>query len=414
MGIITTLERRRLLYQKTPGIEELLTQPTRLYIGIDPTADSLHVGNLATLMALFHFSEAGHQPIVVLGGATALIGDPSGKQQERPLLPMEIIQHNKEKLKKQIQKLIPNALILDNYEWFKNFSLIQFLRDVAKHITVNYLLAKETIEQRLQTGISVTEFCYPLLQAYDFYYLAKHYQCYLQIGGADQWGNITTGIFYAKKHLEKPLHGLTVPLLLKKDGTKYGKTEQGTLWLSAEKTPPYQFYQYWLNVADDEVEPLLWRLTLLKEETIEEILQTHRQQPEKRIAQRHLAQWLTRFVHGEKALQQAEKATEILFGKNPVEHLQSCDEETLLSVFKGVPIYKVSQWQQPLAELLVQAKAFPSKGEVKRLVKNQGLAMNQQKVKDPFYVLSEKDLIANKYVLFRKGKKHYFLLHLDN
>ena len=419
-----------MLAQIMPGTEELLQREmVTAYLGTDPTADSLHIGHLCGIMMLRHLQRCGHKPIILVGGATGMIGDPSGKSQERNLLNDETLRHNQECIKAQVAKFLdfegsePNkAEIVNNYDWMKDFTFLDFAREVGKHITVNYMMAKESVQQRLngtaRDGLSFTEFTYQLLQGYDFLYLYQHKGVKLQLGGNDQWGNMTTGTELIRRTLgnEVETFALTCPLITKADGKKFGKTESGNVWLDPKRTTPYRFYQFWLNVSDEEAEKYIKIFTSLDKETIDALIEEHRQDPGRRVLQRRLGEEVTVMVHGREALDMAIEASGILFGKSTKEALERLDEETFLDVFSGVPQFSVSRdaLGQPAVELFTQAAAvFPSKGEMRKLVQGGGVSLNKEKLTAFDRPVTADDLIDGKYLLVQKGKKNYFLIKVD-
>jgi len=424
MGILDELRWRGLLQEFTEGTDKLLeNEKVTFYLGIDPTADSMHVGHLATVILVKHLQEQGHKPIIVIGGATAMVGDPSGRDEERPLLTVETIAKNQEGLRKQVAKFLdfdqnkPNgAIMVNNYDWTKDYTFLEFIRDIGKHISVNYMLSKESVKKRLEKGISFTEFTYQLLQGFDFYYLYKEYNCKLQVGGSDQWGNITTGAELIRRKLgsEEKAYGLVIPLITKSDGRKFGKTESGAVWLDPEKTSPYEFYQFWINTSDDDAEKYIKIFTFLSKEEIEKLIEEHREAPHRRILQKTLAEEMTKIVHGEENLEKAIAASQILFGKGTKDLLASLDEKTFLSVFKGVPTFEVEKAKIEqginIVDLLSEAGVFKSKGEVRRLMKDNGLSINQEKRNNPEDTITASDLLNDKYILVRKGKKNYSLI----
>lgn len=409
--------------------EQLLKEMTAGYVGIDPTADSLHIGHLVGVMMLKHLQMSGHKPIALVGGATGMIGDPSGKSAERNLLGEEELRKNEAGLKKQLAKFldfeseIPNkAMLVNNYDWMKEFSFLDFIRDVGKHITVNYMMAKDSVKKRIssesKSGMSFTEFSYQLVQGYDFLHLYKTENCKLQMGGADQWGNITTGTELIRRKLghENNAFALTCPLITKADGSKFGKTESGNVWLDPERTSPYEFYQFWLNVSDEDAEKYIKIFTLLSENEINRLVVEHSEAPHRRLLQKTLAKDITVRVHGEKEYESAISASEILFGKGTTEMLRNIDEKTLLSVFNGVPQAEISREEFdagiPLLDFLsAKAEAFKSNGEARRMLKDNGVSINKSKIKED-YVISEADLLNQKYILVQKGKKNYFLVKI--
>lgn len=410
-----------------PGTEEqLLKEMTSAYVGIDPTADSLHIGHLVSVMMLKHFQRAGHRPIALVGGATGMIGDPSMKSAERNLLDEETLRHNQDCIKAQLAKFLdfdseaPNAAkLVNNYDWMKDYSFLNFIRDIGKHITVNYMMAKDSVKKRLSressVGMSFTEFSYQLLQGYDFMYLYEHEGCRLQMGGSDQWGNITTGTELIRRKLGGEAYALTCPLITKADGGKFGKTESGNVWLDRRYTSPYKFYQFWLNVSDDDADRYIKIFTSIPQEEIESLIAQQKEAPHLRLLQKRLAQELTILVHGEEELEKAVAASGILFGNATSEALRSLDEETLLAVFDGVPKFEVSR------ELLNEgvkavdlttevAAVFASKGEMRKLVQGGGVSVNKEKLAAFDQVITTADLLNDKYILIQKGKKNYYLL----
>jgi tyrosyl-tRNA synthetase len=432
MSFIDDLKWRGMIHDIMPGTEEQLAKEmTTAYVGIDPTADSLHIGHLVSIMILKHFQMAGHKPIALVGGATGMVGDPSGKSAERNLLDEKTLNHNKECIKAQLAKFLdfesdaPNkAELVDNYDWMKDFSFINFIRDIGKHITVNYMMAKDSVKKRFASdsreGMSFTEFSYQLMQGYDFYYLRKHKNCKLQMGGADQWGNITTGMELIRRidGPEAEAFGLTCPLIKKADGTKFGKTEKGNVWLDEKLTSPYEFYQFWINTSDEDAERYIKIYTLLSKDEIEALISKHKENPAARVLQSELAKRITIMVHGEEAYNTAVSASQILFGKGTKEQLTALDEKTFLSVFAGVPQFVISkneliQGIGVLDLLAEKSKCFGSKGEVRRTIKENGLSINQEKVSDPELKIDSSFLLDEKYVLVKKGKKNWFILKAE-
>lgn len=426
-NFVEELKWRGMLAQIMPGAEELLQKEmVTAYLGTDPTADSLHIGHLCGIMMLRHLQRCGHRPIILVGGATGMIGDPSGKSQERNLLDDKTLYHNQECIKAQVAKFLdfdskePNAaLMVNNYDWMKDFTFLDFAREVGKHITVNYMMAKDSVQQRLngtaRDGLSFTEFTYQLLQGYDFLYLYKNLGCKMQLGGNDQWGNMTTGTELIRRTLgnEVETFALTCPLITKADGKKFGKTESGNIWLDPKRTTPYKFYQFWLNVSDDDAERYIKIFTSLDKETIDALVAEHKQDPGLRILQKRLAQEVTVMVHSQEALDAAIQASGILFGKATREALESLDEQTLLDVFDGVPHFDVAadQLGQPAVELFTQAApVFASKGEMRKLVQGGGVSVNKEKLTVFDRPITSDDLIDGKYILVQRGKKNYFLL----
>ncbi len=428
-NILETLKWRGMLHDFTPNLEKVFkTKRVRGYIGFDPTASSLHIGNLATVMLLKHLQLAGHIPIVLIGGATGMVGDPSGKKTERQLLDEETLRFNEAQMKIQLAQFldfetkINPAKMVNNYDWFKSYNYLDFLRDVGKHISVGYMLTKDSVKNRLETGLSFTEFSYQLLQGYDFYYLYKHEGVDLQMGGSDQWGNITTGIELIRKMSDKEergAHALTCPLITKADGQKFGKSEGGNIWLDPKLTSAYKFYQFWLNTSDEDAPKLLKVFTLFNQEDIKNLEHEHDSAPHNRILQKRLSQEVTTMVHGKLACQKAIESSTILFSKSVDDPLQNIDEQTLLEVFEGVPTIHISfaTWDNTesmssLLSLETQNLIFKSKGEASRMIKGGGVRINQKKIvlNTP---LSGFRLLQNKYLLVQKGKKNYFLISVN-
>jgi len=422
MNFIEELKYRGMIHDMTPGTEEQLSKEmTAAYVGIDPTADSLHIGHLVSVMMLKHFQKAGHKPIVLLGGATGMIGDPSGKSEERNLMTFDILKKNQESLKNQLSKFLdfdpqtPNAAeIVNNYDWMSQFSFLDFIRDVGKHISVNYMMAKDSVKKRLETGISFTEFTYQLVQGYDFLHLFEKKNCKIQMGGSDQWGNITTGTELIRRKNGGDAFALTCPLITKSDGGKFGKTEKGNIWLSVDYTSPYQFYQFWLNVADDDAVKYIKIFTLIPPSEIDQLIETHAKEPHMRLLQKTLAKELSIMVHSENDYQSALEASEILFGKGTAETLKKLSENDLLGVFEGVPLYKVdkSLLEKGISsnELLTShTQIFESKGELRRMIDGGGLSVNKEKIKSIDSIIDDKFLINN-YLIIQKGKKNYYLI----
>ncbi len=428
MNFIEELTWRGMIHQMMPGTEEQLKKEmTTAYLGIDPTADSLHIGHLVGVMMLKHFQRSGHRPIALVGGATGMIGDPSMKSQERNLLDEETLRHNQEAIKAQLAKFLdfdsdaPNAaLMVNNYDWMKNFSFLDFIRDVGKHITVNYMMAKDSVKKRLsgesREGMSFTEFSYQLVQGYDFLNLYREYGCRLQLGGSDQWGNITTGTELIRRTESGEAFALTCPLITKADGGKFGKTESGNVWLDRRYTSPYQFYQFWLNTTDADAEKYIKIFTSLSREEIEALVAEQQADPSQRPLQKRLAKEVTTMVHSAEDYEAAVEASKILFNNNTAEILHRIDEPTLLAVFAGVPQYEVSLdeingGETKIADLLTdRAPVFPSKGELRKLAQQGGLSINKEKVADINTAATADLLLQGKYILVQKGKKNYFLL----
>lgn len=428
MNFIDELTWRGMIHDMTPGTaEQLQTEMTSGYIGFDPTADSLHIGNLVPVMLLLHFQRCGHKPFVLVGGATGRVGDPSGKTEERKLLSVEDINHNLECQKNQLMKFLNftdgdnKAEVVNNYDWFKEFNFLDFIRDVGKHITINYMLSKDSVKKRLDSGMSFTEFSYQLVQGYDFYWLYKNKNCKLQLGGSDQWGNITTGSELIRRKYfddntgEAEAFALTCPLITKADGSKFGKSEGGNVWLDPKKTSPYKFYQYWLNTSDEDAEKFIHFFTLFTKDEIEELAKQHKETPHLRILQKELAKDVTCRVHSEEDYNMAVEASAILFGKGTTENLKHLSVDMLLSVFEGVPQVEVEKEDIvniEIADFLAEkTHIFASKGEARRMLKDNGVSINKNKVKEDYFI-SENDLLNNKYILVQKGKKNYFLVRI--
>ena len=424
-NFVEELKWRGMIHDIMPGTEEeLMKGPSAAYVGIDPTGDSLHIGHLVSIMILKHFQSCGHKPYALVGGATGMIGDPSMKSQERNLLDEKTLAHNVECIKSQLSRFLdfnsdaPNkAELVNNYDWMKDYTFINFTRDIGKLITVNYMMSKDSVKKRLSRdsseGMSFTEFTYQLLQGYDFLYLYKHYGVKLQLGGADQWGNITTGTELIRRTGQGEAFALTCPLITKADGGKFGKTEKGNIWLDAERTSPYQFYQFWLNVSDVEAERYIKIFTMLDRQTIESAIAAHKECPEKRELQKLLAKEVTVMVHGEKEYETAVKASQMLFGKATTEDLRALDEKTFLAVFDGVPTHTIYRSKLPLGildALAVETDIFPSKGEARKMIQQNGFSLNKEKMNDIARNLTEEDIIDGKYILVQKGKKDYHII----
>lgn len=428
MNFVQELKWRGMIQDMTPGTEEQLQKEmTTAYLGIDPTADSLHIGHLVGVMMLRHFQRSGHKPIALIGGATGMIGDPSGKSKERVLIDEERLRHNQEALKRQLARFLdfesdaPNAAILvNNYDWMKEFSFLDFIRNVGKMITVNYMMSKDSVKRRLSgeagtDGMSFTEFTYQLLQGYDYVHLNEVHGCKLQLGGADQWGNITTGTEMIRKMSGNEVFALTCPLITKADGKKFGKTEQGNIWLDKRYTSPYRFYQFWLNVSDEDADKYIKIFTSICKEEIDALIAEHSEAPHLRLLQKRLAKEVTVMVHGNEEYEKAVEASNILFGNATSDALRSLDEDTLLAVFDGVPRFEV-----PLAlfeegvkavELATEhAAIFPSKGEMRKLVQGGGVSVNKEKLVSFDQLLTTENLLNGKYLLVQKGKKNYYLV----
>lgn len=428
MNFVEELRWRGMLHQLMPGTEELIQKErVTAYVGIDPTADSLHIGHLCGVMMLRLFQHCGHKPLALIGGATGMIGDPSGKSQERNLLNEETLAHNINGIKKQLERFLdfnsdaPNAAeLVNNYDWMKNYSFLEFVRDIGKHITVNYMMAKDSVQKRLNgeahDGLSFTEFSYQLLQGYDFLYLYKTKNCKLQMGGSDQWGNITTGSELIRRTLgpDNEVYALTCPLITKADGRKFGKTESGNIWLDAERTTPYEFYQFWLNVSDEEAARYIKIFTLLGREEVEALIAEHSLDPGRRQLQRRLGEEVTVMVHGREEYEKALAATEILFGKATKESLLKLDEKTLLAVFSGVPHFEVARAEAVGAKAVnlfaEKTQCFASKGEMRKLVQGGGVSLNKEKLSAFDKTITEDDLLDGKYLLVQRGKKNYYLI----
>lgn len=413
-----------MLHDIMPGTEELLNKGMASgYIGFDPTADSLHVGSLAQIMTLIHFQKAGHKPFALVGGATGMVGDPSGKSQERNLLSEDVLQHNLEGIQKQLEKFLDfnsganGAEMVNNYDWFKDFTFLNFIRDVGKHITVNYMMSKDSVKNRLsgETGMSFTEFTYQLVQGYDFYYLWKHKNCALQMGGSDQWGNIVTGTELIRRKDGGEAFALTTQLIKKADGTKFGKSEGGNIWLDPEKTSPYKFYQFWLNTTDEDAKSYIKIFTLLDRATIESLIDEHEQAPHLRIVQKALAKDITIRVHGEQAYEKAIKSSEFLFGNTGIEFLNELTNAEVVGLFDGVPSFNIAlaDLEQGInaVELLAgQTTVFPSKGEAKKMIQAGGVSLNKAKITGIDQVFTKDSLINGRFLIPQKGKKNYFLI----
>ena len=431
MNFIEELTWRGMIHTMMPGTEEQLNKEmTTAYLGIDPTADSLHIGHLCGVMMLRHFQRCGHKPLALVGGATGMIGDPSGKSAERNLLDEATLRHNQEAIKSQLARFLdfesdaPNrAELVNNYDWMKDFSFLDFAREIGKHITVNYMMAKESVQKRLngeaRDGLSFTEFTYQLLQGYDFLHLYETKGCKLQLGGSDQWGNITTGGELIRRKLGGEVYALTCPLITKPDGGKFGKTESGNVWLDARYTSPYKFYQFWLNVGDAEAEKYLKIFTFLSKEEIEALAAEHAKDPGLRPLQKKLAEEVTVMVHGREAYDAAVSASKILFSNSAVDELHKLDEQTLLDIFEGVPMFEVDRADLeagiPALDFLAEkTKVFPSKGEARKMIQGNGVSINKEKLTDPAAVISTDRLLGGKYILAQKGKKNYFLIRVKD
>ena len=428
MSFIEELNWRGMIHDMMPGLEEQLKKEmTTAYVGIDPTADSLHIGHLVSVMMLKHFQVSGHKPIALVGGATGMIGDPSGKSQERNLLDEATLRHNQECLKKQLAKFLDfesdaanAAEMVNNYDWMIKFGFLEFIRDIGKHITVNYMMSKDSVKKRLDpesgiAGMSFTEFTYQLVQGTDFLHLYEEKNCKLQMGGSDQWGNITTGTELIRRKTSGEAFALTCPLIKKADGTKFGKTEEGNVWLDPERTSPYKFYQFWLNTSDEDAERYIKIFTLLPKNEITDLIEQHKEAPHMRVLQKKLAKEITIMVHSDKDYKMAVSASEILFGKGTAEELKSLDETTFLAIFEGVPQFNISKSEIEnginVVDLLADKTAvFESKGELRRTIQGNGLSINKEKVPNADLKIDNSFLISNKYILTQKGKKNYSLI----
>jgi tyrosyl-tRNA synthetase len=430
MNFVDELKWRGMIHDIMPGTKEQLDKElTGAYVGIDPTADSLHIGHLVSVMMLKHFQIAGHKPFALVGGATGMIGDPSGKSQERNLLDETTLRHNQECIKKQLAKFLdfeseaPNAAeMVNNYDWMKEFTFLDFIRDIGKHITVNYMMSKDSVKKRLDsessTGMSFTEFTYQLVQGTDFLHLYQAKNVKLQMGGSDQWGNITTGTELIRRKTGGEAFALTCQLIKKADGTKFGKTESGNVWLDPKLTSPYKFFQFWLNTSDEDAEKYIKIFTLLQKAEIAELINQHSEAPHLRFLQKRLAEEVTVMVHSREDYEMAVEASQILFGQGTAELLRKLDQETFLAVFEGVPQFKISGKELKagikVVELLAEkTMVFPSKGELRRTIQGNGLSINKDKVADPELVINSDFLIDGKYILIQKGKKNYFLLVVE-
>ncbi len=429
MNFVEELRWRGMIHDIMPGTEEfLLKGKSSAYVGFDPTADSLHIGHLVGVMMLKHFQNAGHTPIVLIGGATGMIGDPSGKSEERNLLDEPTLRHNQECLKKQFEKFLdfnstaPNkAVMVNNYDWMKEYSFLGFIRDIGKHITVNYMMAKDSVKKRLDSetgqGMSFTEFSYQLVQGTDYLFLYTNHGCQLQMGGSDQWGNIVTGTELIRRKAGGEAYAMTCPLITKSDGQKFGKTETGNVWLDPARTTPYQFYQFWLNVADADAEKFIKIFTMLPRNEIDELVRAHQAEPHLRILQKRLAEEVTVMAHSREDRESAVEASQILFGKGTTEQLCKMDESTFLSVFEGVPMFDVSAGLLAegvtLSDLCaVHTKVAESKGEFRRLIQGGGVSLNKGKVENAEMGITSEHLLNGKYLLLQKGKKNYYLIRV--
>ncbi|MEP1032322.1 tyrosine--tRNA ligase [Ekhidna sp.] len=421
---VEELKWRGMVHDMMPGTqEELNTGMTTAYIGFDPTADSLHIGNMVQIMTLVHLQNCGHKPLALVGGATGMVGDPSGKSSERNLLDEDTLNHNLSCVKKQLEKFLSfegknAAEVVNNYDWFKEFGFLEFIRDVGKHISVNYMMAKDSVKSRLETGLSFTEFSYQLVQGYDFYYLWKNKNAKLQLGGSDQWGNIVTGTELIRRKDQGEAFAMTTPLITKADGSKFGKSEGGNIWLDPEKTSTYKFYQYWINSSDEDVEKYIKIFSLKEREEIEGLIAEHREAPHQRMLQRTLAEEITARVHSERELETAIKASSILFGKSTTEDLESLDEKTLLQVFEGVPQAEISKSDLSGTDVTTflsettQNIIFKSKGEARKMIQGGGVSINKTKIEAPDQEVNF-SLLQDKYLLAQRGKKNYYLIKVN-
>jgi len=429
MNFIEELKWRGMIHDIMPGTEEQLNKElTSAYLGIDPTADSLHIGHLVGVMMLKHFQVCGHKPIALVGGATGMIGDPSGKSQERNLLDEPTLNHNQECIKNQLEKFLdfdsdlPNAAeLVNNYDWMKNYTFLGFIRDIGKHITVNYMMSKDSVKKRLLadsgSGMSFTEFTYQLVQGFDFLHLYRVKNCRLQMGGSDQWGNIVTGTELIRRIEGGEAYALTCPLIAKADGGKFGKTEEGNVWLDPNRTSPYKFYQFWLNVSDEDAEKYIKIFTLLSREEINNLAGNHKESPHERILQKALAKELSCMVHSKEDYKAAVEASEILFGKGTTESLLNLREDMFLAVFEGIPLYEVEELKKgrTIIDFLTDdSGVFSSKGELRRMIQGGGLSINKEKVEGESRIITKSDFINGKFILVQKGKKNYFLVRLKS
>ena len=433
-NFIEELSWRGMIHDVMPGAEEHLNEAMRsAYVGFDPTADSLHIGNLVPIMLLAHFQRCGHRPVALIGGATGMIGDPSGKSAERNLLDEKTLRHNQEAIKKQLAHFLDfaaetenGAVLVNNYDWMKDFSFLEFIRDVGKHITVNYMMAKDSVKNRITSddtddggseGMSFTEFTYQLVQGYDFLHLYQDKNCTLQMGGSDQWGNITTGTELVRRIGRGKAYAITCPLITKADGSKFGKSEGGNVWLDAARTSPYKFYQYWLNSGDVDSEKYIRIFTFLKEDEINSLIAEHQDAPHLRVLQKRLAAEITTMVHSDAELENAIKASSILFGKSTGDDLKALDEQTFLDVFDGVPhaevaMAEIEKGYNIVAAMATDTEFLKSNSEVRRAIKQNAIAVNKEKISDEEYKIDKDDLINNKFVLLQRGKKSYFVLRV--
>jgi len=430
MNFVEELKWRGMIHDIMPGTDELLkNEKTSGYIGFDPTADSLHIGHMVQVMLLVHFQRSGHTPIALVGGATGMIGDPSGKSEERNLLDEKTLRNNQEAIKRQLSKFLDfgsdsknRALMVNNYDWMKEYSFLGFIRDIGKHITVNYMMSKDSVKKRIgseaKEGMSFTEFSYQLVQGTDFLHLYNDFGCKLQMGGSDQWGNIVTGTELIRRKAGGEAFALTCPLITKSDGTKFGKTESGNVWLDPDKTTPYQFYQFWLNVSDEDAAKYIKIFTVLGQKEIEEIISAHSKAPHERLLQKRLAEEVTVMVHSRADYEGAVEASQILFGKGTTESLKKMNESTFLSVFEGVPVFDVKMEillkGVTISDLCTEhSQVFASKGELRRLVQGGGFSINKEKIDNPDAQVKTESLLNNKYLLLQKGKKNYYLIRVS-
>ena len=421
MNFVEEMKWRGMIHDIMPGTEEQLQKEmTSAYIGFDPTADSLHIGSLVQIMTLVHLQRTGHKPFALVGGATGMVGDPSGKSKERNLLSPDILEHNLKCVQKQLARFLDfdcgenSAEIVNNFDWFKGFGFLDFIRDVGKHISINYMMAKDSVKSRLETGMSFTEFTYQLVQGYDFYHLYTEHNCKIQLGGSDQWGNIVTGTELIRRKARGEAFAITTPLIKKADGTKFGKTEGGNVWLDPERTSPYKFYQYWLNASDEDAKTYIKIFTLMTKEEVDALVSEQEQAPHTRVLQKTLGKDVTIRVHGDEAYHRAIEASEILFGKDTAEQLMNLEERDLLDIFEGVPQFDIAKSDLEtgiqIIDLLAQkSKVFQSNGEARRMLQSNPVNINKLKVAAD-KVLCLNDLIKGKYILVQKGKKNYFLL----
>ena len=421
MNFVEEMKWRGMIHDIMPGTEEQLQKEmTSAYIGFDPTADSLHIGSLVQIMTLVHLQRSGHKPFALVGGATGMVGDPSGKSKERNLLSADILEHNLKCVQKQLACFLDfncgenSAEIVNNLDWFKGFGFLDFIRDVGKHISINYMMAKDSVKSRLETGMSFTEFTYQLVQGYDFYHLYTKYNCKIQLGGSDQWGNIVTGTELIRRKARGEAFAITTPLIKKADGTKFGKTEGGNVWLDSERTSPYKFYQYWLNASDEDAKNYIKIFTLMSKVEIDALIVDHEEAPHLRVLQKTLGKDVTIRVHGEDAYHRAIEASEILFGKDTDQQLKNIEERDLLDIFEGVPQFDISKSDLvsgiQIIDLLAQkSQVFQSNGEARRMLQSNAVSINKLKV-GADKVIGVDDLLNGKYILVQKGKKNYFLL----